>query len=193
MFDILRRGYLPLAAAVVLGCFVAAASSLALACDCGQDSNGNCLACNGPGPSGGGGYNRGHPGVQPHVPFNGGLACYVDQPPRGSYQRSCQSIGWDCKTLTASCKSRQGSNVQSSLTPPCIGDIANMNGVLRCSTGTAPPSGPYTNSCRDIWMGGGLLNAECRHSNGQWTTSPPLRVASCRNGIDNIEGTLKCR
>ncbi len=194
MFAIFRRGYLPITTAIVLGCFLGGASSPVLACDCGED-NGNCLPCNGPGPGGpsGGRSNIGPPGVYPRIPFNGQVACYVDQPPRGSYQRSC-SASWDCKMMSASCKNRQGSNVQSTLNPsPCIGDIANMNGVLRCSTGSAPPGGPYTNSCRDIWVGGGMLNAECRHSNGQWTPSPPLQFASCRNGIDNIEGRLKCR
>ena len=128
------------------------------------------------------------------VPYHGPV-CFVDQPPRGSYQRSCRNITWDCKTLSAICASRSGGTQQSTLSAPelCIGDIANMDGVLRCSKGSAPPGGSYTQSCRDIRVENGLLSAQCRHSNGQWTNSPPLAFGNCRNGIDNMEGTLRCR
>jgi hypothetical protein len=195
MFAKIRSTYILFITAIAMSGFLLGLPSLALACDCGQDANGHCVACKAPVPSPfGGGANQGHPGVVPVLPFHGRV-CHVDQPPRGSYQQSCQRVTWDCKRLSAVCRNRQGANVQTSLggTESCIGDIANMNGILRCSTGMAPPGGSYKQSCRDIFVGSGLLHAECRQSNGTWSQSRALPFGQCRNGIDNINGTLTCR
>jgi CVNH domain-containing protein len=156
------------------------------ACPCGVDKSGNCLCCPGP------------PGSHcVHGPPLGttGPVCHVDQPPRGSYQRSCDRVGWDCKTLGAWCKPRQGPERFTQLgdTGQCKGDIANMDGELHCSKGASPPNGSYADSCRDIWVQGGDLHAQCRHSNGEWTRTDLKNYPSCRNGIDNIEGSLRCK
>src|SRR5215510_13798424 len=54
----------------------------------------------GSGP-GGGGTGFGHRMVVLPEPPSHGLVCFVDQPPRGSYLRSCEKIVWACKTLNA--------------------------------------------------------------------------------------------
>jgi hypothetical protein len=150
------------------------------------------VAQGGGGPAG----NWGPPGHVTIIPFNGGVPCYVDQPPRGSYQRSCERVTWDCKTLSAWCKPRQGGEEHTFLDPStCIGDIANMDGELHCSKGGSPPGGSYTQSCQDIYVDNGVLHANCRQSNGSYP-KPPSHLdnfASCRTDIENNEGTLKCR
>lgn len=155
------------------------------------------IACPGGGSGAGGGApGLGHRMVVPPQPPSHGLVCYIDQPPRGSYQRSCEKIVWDCKTLSATCKTRAGANVATTLVPSgCVpfGDIANMDGTLHCNMGGPLPNGSYTESCRDMWIAGGVLNAQCKDRGGNWKASSPLVVASCgNNGIDNIDGTLKC-
>lgn len=156
---------------------------------CGQIS---CTQGSGNQTSGGG--NGGGSKEVVILPIHGPL-CFIDQPPRGSYQQSCQQIVWDCKVLRASCNPRSGQAQQSTLPDPgsCVTDIANMDGQLHCSRGIAPPPGSYAESCRDIFVESELLHAECRHSDGQWTTSQPLAIRACGNGIDNQEGTLRCK
>jgi len=149
----------------------------------------------GPGP-GGGGSGFGHRVVTPvWVPNQGGPVCFVDQPPRGSYQSSCEKIVWDGKTLKATCKSRAGANVATTLTTgDCVpfGDIANMDGRLHCNKGGPLPNGSYTQSCRDMWIATGTLTAQCKDRGGNWQPPSSITVALCRNGIDNIDGTLRC-
>ena len=41
-----------------------------------------------------------------------------------------------------------------------MGDIANMDGELHCSKGASPPNGSYAESCRDIWVQGGVLRSQ---------------------------------
>jgi hypothetical protein len=43
-----------------------------------------------------------------------------------------------------------------------------MDGQLHCSKSASPPNGSYAESCRDIWVQGGVLHAQCRHSNGKY-------------------------
>jgi hypothetical protein len=70
-----------------------------------------------------------------------------------------------------------------------------MDGVLHCSKGGSPPGGSYTESCRDIYVDGGVLYAQCKTRSGQWNPPDPkgLTYATCRNGIENIDGHLRCR
>lgn len=140
------------------------------------------------------GGNYGPSGQVTIIPFNG-VPCHIDEPPRGSYQRSCEGVRWDCKTLSASCKTREGGVNSTSLddTSHCIGDIANMAGKLRCSRGASPPGGSYTQSCQDIYVDNGDLHANCRKSNGNPSDTDLANFASCRTDIENNEGALKCR
>jgi hypothetical protein len=54
--------------------------------------------------------------------------------PPGSYQQSCNDIRFDGRTLTATCLSRGGRRVRTSLANPqrCRRDVANINGTLMC-------------------------------------------------------------
>jgi hypothetical protein len=169
---------------------------------CALITNANAQISGTPPPSpygqGGGGNfgGGGHVTIIPNVPTPHGVECHVDQPPRGSYLRSCERAAWDCdtKTVSASCKTRQGaviSNIKFK-TAPCIGDIANMDGTLHCSD-AAPPGGSYTQSCEDIWVGTGVLNAKCRRSDGSWADPTSLSLASCGNDIENNNGSLSCK
>lgn len=194
---------------VVFSLVLASQASAQICCPsgCVQDGNhcvtigANQTACatvpcpsGGSGP-GGGAPGAGHSGEVLIMPPSHGPVCFVDQPPRGSYQRSCEKIVWDCKTLKATCRNRAGANVATTLTTgDCVafGDIANMDGRLHCNKGGPLPNGSYTQSCRDMWIAMGVLNAECKDRGGNWKPPSSLTVASCRNGIDNMDGTLRC-
>src|SRR5262245_28478864 len=143
-------------------------STATAACQCGVDSRGNCIPCPQikcpPGPPG---------SCKVQLPTGPGFNC---DPPRGSYVRSCTNIKSVCDknqtmTLSASCSPRQGPAHPTTLgnAEQCVGDISNMDGELHCSKGASPPGGSYKESCRDMWVQGGVLYAQCRHSNGQWT------------------------
>ncbi len=55
-------------------------------------------------------------------------------PPSGSYQQSCSNVQMQGSTLSASCSSNNGQRIYSSLNVNgCNGDIANVNGYLRCN------------------------------------------------------------
>lgn len=63
----------------------------------------------------------------------GHLVC-VNGRPVGSYERSCESITFDGNWLKASCRTMSGSYQGTRIdVPSCTGDIANINGVLKCS------------------------------------------------------------
>jgi len=166
---------------VIFSLVLASQASAQICCPSGCVQDGNrcvtiganptacaAIACPGGGGSqGGGGAGSGKRGAFP-AGFGGG--CFVDQPPRGSYQKSCEKIVWDCKTLSATCKTRAGAKVATSLViEGCVllpGDIANMNGVLHCNKGGPLPNGSYTQSCRDMWIAGGVLNTQCKDRGG---------------------------
>jgi CVNH domain len=181
------RALFSLAAAVLFWLAFGGLSPAIAACPPGtvMDNHGNCLCPPNAKP--------GQCMVQPFVPHGGEADC---RPLPGSYQRSCVLAGTNCKTgtLSALCKTRQGSQNQTTLDPTgCVGDIANMDGQLHCSKGGPPPGGSYTQSCQDIWVEGGVLHAQCKTRSGQWNQSAGLTYAPCRNGVENIDGHLRCQ
>ena len=195
-----------LEAAALVAAFVLVSDARAqICCPAGCVQDGNACVRTGPNPvrcatvpcpgggggGAGGGGGGGHGGLVPWVPFP--ATCFVDQPPRGSYQRSCTGIKWDCKTLSATCRKRDGGQVATSISADtrCIDEIQNMDGHLHCSTARLP-EGSYKNSCRDMWADSVSLHAQCKNRNGDWVQSPDLAYALCRNGVDNIDHTLKC-
>jgi hypothetical protein len=138
-------------------------------------------------------------GSPPRVATPG--TCDVDNVPRGSYQQTCR-MTLDCRTQTTisgKCKTLDGA--WKPATPSAVNtctDIENCNGVLRCNTGGEPPQGSYRQSCRCVHVQTGTLTADCRRSNGSWTGtdgqgSQLKNFASCKNGIENNEGTLSCK
>ncbi len=70
------------------------------------------------------------------------LATPASAAPSGSYQQSCRNIEQHYgKTLTAECRTRDGSWVDTRLdSTDCSGDIANMNGRLVCNDNQADRS-----------------------------------------------------
>src|SRR5262249_35359024 len=170
---------------------VAGPSSASPVCQCGADRNGKCIPC----PQG---CPPGPPGsckVQPVIPGGGRSLDYP--PPKGSYQRSCNLITYDpdSKTLSANCSPRQGPAHRTTLgnIEQCVGDIANMDGTLQCSKGGSPPPGSYKESCRDMRVGGGSLFAQCLDRKGNWLPTKLDNYASCGAGVENINGTLRCK
>jgi hypothetical protein len=61
-------------------------------------------------------------------------AAVAANPPRGSYLRSCSNVSFDGRTLIATCLTRAGTPVTTTLqfANRCRRDIANINGVLLC-------------------------------------------------------------
>jgi hypothetical protein len=116
------------------------------------------------------------------------------QIPSGSYTESCQNIALNGATLVAKCKNSRGQWVPASLSSfkLCIGDIANDNGSLRCSTGAALPVGSYTQSCRGIYINGNVVSASCKNDGGQWVTTSLPNVSQCLWGLANNNGALTC-
>jgi CVNH domain len=160
--------FFSLAAAVLLWLALGGLSPATAACPPGavMDKNGNCVC---------------PPDAKPGQ-------CMVQPPGKG---------GCNTENLTALCKPRQGPERWARLDNfrQCVGDIANMDGELHCSKGGPPPGGSYTQSCQDIWVEGGVLHAQCKMRDGQWKNPPPssLNYTSCRHGIENINGDLRCR
>ena len=138
-------------------------------------------------------------GSPPQVATPG--TCDIDVVPRGSYQQSCRMES-DCRTpptINGSCKTLDGAWKPATLSAAntCT-DIENCNGVLRCNRGGEPPQGSYRQSCRCVHVTAGTLNADCRRSNGSWTGTDGMGsqlkgYGSCKNGVDNNEGTLRCK
>ena len=65
-------------------------------------------------------------------------------PPSGSYQQSCTNVQMRGSTLSASCSSNNGRQIYSSMNVNgCNGDIANVNGYLRCNGSYGYNNGGY--------------------------------------------------
>ena len=170
--------------------FILGAGSADAACTCDQVRKGTCV------PPGSG---TGHPMCTPPPTF-GPPTISVDTP-RGSYQQTCRNVRFNGDVLAADCKTFNGAWTPAMLlgaqTPPCLADIENCNGRLFCNRGSMPPPGSYKESCRCTHVSATTLTADCRRSNGTWSGESGISTqlpnfASCRNGIDNIDGALRC-
>jgi len=127
-------------------------------------------------------------------------AAAAPNPPFGSYLLSCKNprvqglIGGSGANLVANCRTNDGRYVMSMLPVDCDGDIANINGQLRCMALTPsnkPPFGSYQLSCNGIYMTGPILHASCLNRNGRaWDTT--LNVLNCKGDIANQNGALRC-
>ena len=121
--------------------------------------------------------------------------------PAGSYQFSCRDIKTKRhhlvnKNLYATCKNRRGQWVQTRLKkyPRCKGDIANINGSLRCIPhhGRRIPSGSYQRICRNIRVNIGTLTARCRARNGTYYPARLPNYMGCNGDIRYEGGDLRC-
>ena len=118
--------------------------------------------------------------------------------PPGSYRRSCRSLRVRGSILRATCRTRSGHWNRTRLYeyPNCRGDIANINGRLRCVTqrhqGPQIPQGSYRHTCRNIRMRRNSLSATCRTRRGYWNRTRLYNFRNCRGEIQNINGRLRC-
>lgn len=123
--------------------------------------------------------------------------------PQGSYQQTCNNVAVNGNVLTANCQDSRGNWINAQLpdVQRCGNDIANDNGVLHCASyGNAPggyqagsgPGGSYTQSCRDIHVGGDDLHARCQTRDGSWHETKLDDYNKCHGDILNDNGNLKC-
>ncbi len=120
--------------------------------------------------------------------------------PQGSYRDTCKNVKLRGDTLRARCKDLNHHWQDSSLEDVnrCVGDIANVNGELRCNKenrdvrdGRAP-NGAYSLTCRDIKVRGDSLRARCQDRYGSWIDAALDDFRRCRSEIVNDNGRLSC-
>lgn len=58
---------------------------------------------------------------------------------------------------------------------------------------TAPPGGPYTQTCQDIQMKGSTLRAKCQTAGGQMAVAELKNASRCSDGVVNLNGILSCQ
>src|SRR5947209_16698047 len=117
--------------------------------------------------------------------------------PRGSYQQTCRDIRVQGDRLEAECDTGNGNWRRSSLDhfDDCSGEIVNDNGQLECTRrgGRQIPRGSYVDTCRNIYVRGDTLRANCQTGDGHWNWSQLNDWDDCRGGIGNDNGHLVCR
>jgi hypothetical protein len=76
----------------------------------------------------------------------------------------------------------------------CVGEIVNDDGRLECTRrgGRLVPAGSYSQSCRNVYVRGDDLRAMCQGRDGRWVWSELRDWDSCRRGIVNENGNLRC-
>jgi hypothetical protein len=113
--------------------------------------------------------------------------------PPGSYQQSCQQINVLNVVLVAQCRTRAGNFVNARLQgfALCIGDIANLDGVLACNFAN-PPTGSYEQTCRDVWAEQLVLHASCQDGRGNFHVTSLAQWRNCVGDVWNNDGTLTC-
>lgn len=134
---------------------------------------------------------------------------FMAQPglPPGDYKRTCRFMRTDAVKLYAMCQTATGGWRNTSIKfHSCPGGIINSGGDLRCGiTGYpnsgyphgayvgSPPPGDYARSCRNMRMNGDRLEATCQNFGGGWHNTSLSNVDTCRGGIVNENGNLKCQ
>jgi hypothetical protein len=126
-------------------------------------------------------------------------AARAQQLPRGSYLRTCPEASAYRNRLTAVCRGRDGQWRQTTLAniDRCVGDIANVDGRLRCNYAPAAPApslpgGSYQQSCTNIGINGNMLTATCRTMKGRMQRTSLANVDRCAGDIGNNNGRLNC-
>lgn len=116
--------------------------------------------------------------------------------PRGSYAQTCREIRTRGDDLTAVCQSMNGQWMPTTLDGynRCVGEIVNDDGRLECTRrgGRVVPVGSYSQTCRNVYVRGDTLRAQCQDRGGNWTWSQLNDWDGCRRGIENEDGRLRC-
>jgi hypothetical protein len=97
-------------------------------------------------------------------------------------------------TLRARCQTSDGQFVETALDyDQCSGDIVNDEGRLECtrSGGRNVPPGSYSQTCRQIYVRGDYLRAQCENRDGRWVWTQLNDWDNCRS-ITNLDGQLHC-
>ena len=133
---------------------------------------------------------------------NGNLTCThrikpVKPPPKGSYKQSCEDTSVDGKWLNAKCQRVNGNWNNSSIKyADCNKDIWNNNGVLTCGGGGGGggsdlPKGSYKQTCKNAYVEGNVLEADCLNRNGKYAHTS-TKYKNCSKGVWNDKGQLRC-
>ena len=127
---------------------------------------------------------------------NGQLTCKGQggKVPKGSYRDSCKNSYVEGSMLYSNCKKKNGSWHKTSINyKNCNKDIKNDNGRLVCGGGnnSGYPKGSYKKSCKNLYMEGNILEADCKNDNGKWKHSS-IKYKNCNKGIWNDNGKLRC-
>ena len=127
---------------------------------------------------------------------NGELSCggQGGKIPKGSYRDSCKNSYVEGSTLYSNCKKKNGGWNKTSMNyRNCNKDINNDNGKLVCGGGSHSgyPKGSYKKSCKNLYMEGNVLEADCKNDNGKWKHSS-IKYKNCNKGIWNDNGRLRC-
>jgi len=116
--------------------------------------------------------------------------------PRGSYAQTCRDIRTHGNNLSAICQNVNSQWIGSTLNnfDRCSGDIVNDDGRLDCTRrgGRLVPAGTYSQTCRNVYVRGDTLRAECQNTGGGWNWSQLNDWDDCRRGIENDDGRLRC-
>jgi len=116
--------------------------------------------------------------------------------PPGSYRQTCRDVRVEGDRLLAKCESSDGRWLDTSLDDyqRCVGDIVNDEGRLECGRqgGRSVPQGSYSRTCRQIYVRGDTLRAQCETRDGRWIWTQLNDWDSCRS-IVNDDGHLLCR
>jgi len=119
--------------------------------------------------------------------------------PDGTYLDSCRDVQMyrpqrPDGLLLAECRNRRGNWVVTSLRyKTCRGDITNNDGNLTCGEDAASlPGGSWNATCRNPYVQGRFLYAECRTTTGRWQEAT-LDLRTCPRGpVTNQNGRLVC-
>jgi len=113
--------------------------------------------------------------------------------PKGSYKESCKDAYVDGNWLYAKCKKNNGSWYSTSLKySNCNKDIWNNNGELTCGGGGGSlPKGSYKETCKNAYVEGNVLEADCLNRNGKYSHTS-IKYKNCNKGLWNDKGTLRC-
>ncbi|MGE5322259.1 MAG: hypothetical protein ACM3SW_05335 [Actinomycetota bacterium] len=66
-------------------------------------------------------------------------------------------------------------------------------GVCFAAGQAAPPTGPYTSTCKNIRMKGHTLHADCQNVEGKAVPARLENAAQCAEGVINLNGGLSCQ
>jgi hypothetical protein len=115
--------------------------------------------------------------------------------PSGSYSQTCRDVQTSGYLLRARCQNSDGRWLDTSLDGynQCAGEIVNDEGQLQCTRqgGRSVPPGTYSQTCRQIYVRGDNLRAQCETRDGRWVWAQLSDWDSCRS-ITNLDGQLHC-